>query len=62
MNQYSELMTILKEIRPEDAQRELQATDEQLAARLSEGMGEPIDAGSDLVRLTRLVFEIAARR
>ncbi len=61
-HEHQELLTILEQIDPEDACRELQATDEQLAARLSEGMGRPIDAGSDLVRLTRLVFKIAARR
>ncbi len=61
-HKYHELMTTLKQIRPEDARRELHSTDEQIAARLSEFMGERIEPGSAYVRLTRLAFQIAASR
>ncbi len=61
-HEYTQLMTVLKQIRPEDARRELHATDEQIAARLSEVMGEQVEAGSDYVRLTRLALQIAASR
>ncbi len=61
-HEYTQLMTTLKQIRPEDARRELRNTDEQIAARLSEFMGEQVEPGSPYVRLTRLAFEIAARR
>ncbi len=60
--EYRQLMTVLKQINPEDACRELRSTDEQIAARLSEAMGEPIAPQSDFVRLTRLALEIAASR
>ncbi len=61
-HEYTQLMTTLKQIRPEDARRELHSTDEQIAARLSEFMGEQVEPGSAYVRLTRLALQIAASR
>ncbi len=43
-HEYHELMTTLKQIRPEDARRELHSTDAEIAARLSEFMDEQIAA------------------
>ncbi len=62
MTTHETLAAAIRQINTEDARRELRSTDEQIAARLSEFMGEPIAPQSDFVHLTRLVLEIAARR
>ncbi len=63
MTQYHEILAAaIRQIRPEDARRELHSTDEQIAARLSEFMHVQVSPQSDFVRLMRLALRIAARR
>ncbi len=62
MTVFDILATAIQQIDPADAQHEVQATDEQLAARLSELTGVQVAPRCDFVRLTRLALQLAARR
>ncbi len=62
MTVFDILVTAIQQIDPADARREVQATDEQLAARLSELTGVQVSPRADFVRLTRLALQLAATR
>ncbi len=62
MTSHEILAAAIRQIDPEVARRELQATDAEIAARLSELMHVQVSPRSDFVRLTRLALQIAASR
>ncbi len=59
--QHDEFNNALDSIPSEFAQQKLQLTDEELARELSQSAGQQLQPGSDLMRLTRLALEYAAR-
>ncbi len=59
--QHDELNNLLDSIPSEFAQQKLTLTDEELARELSQSAGQQLQPGSDLMRLTRLALEYAAR-
>ncbi len=59
--QHDELNNLLRTIPSEFARQKLQLTDEELALELSQSSGEQWQPGSDLMRLTRLALEYAAK-
>ncbi len=61
MDQHDELNNLLDSIPAPFAQQKLQLTDEELARELSQSAGEQWQPGSDLMRLTRLALQYAAK-
>ncbi len=59
--EHDELDELLRTIPATFAQQKLQLTDEELARELSQSAGEQLEPGSDLMRLTRLALEYAAK-
>ncbi len=59
--QHEEFNNLLHTIPATFAQQKLQLTDEELARELSQSAGEQLEPASDLMRLTRLALEYAAK-
>ncbi len=61
MNEYTELMTALKEINPELARRDVDAPTDQLEARIFEATGEQVTLTPEGERFLRAALRYAAR-